>query len=289
MQSLFELVEQIAPFDIPVLITGESGVGKERFAEAIHQLSQRSERSMVVVNCAALSPSLVERELFGHRRGSFTGATRDRRGRFEEANGGTLLLDEIGDLPLELQPKLLRALQEGEVQRVGEDRPRQVDVRVLAATNRRLEDDVAAGRFRQDLYFRLLGARVHIPPLRERREDIPPLCDHLLAGFDADSPKRLSDNATARLLEREWPGNVRELANVLQLATIRAGRRSTIEVDDLVTPGSPPSLPSDGTLDLAELERRTIERALQRTEGNLSAAAKLLGIDRTTLWRRLKR
>ena len=295
MQALYDLIEQVAPYELPVLITGESGVGKERFADAIQYLSDRAERPYIKVNCAALSASLVESELFGHRRGAFTGATADRRGRFEEADGGTLLLDEVGELPLPLQAKLLRAIQEGEVQRVGEDRPRKVNVRVIAATNRNVEADVAEARFREDLYYRLAGVRLHVPPLRERPDDIPILAEHFLTRFATESAARgrphpaprLSETARQGLVSRPWRGNVRELENVLRLAFIRATPGAPLGPELLTPlPGAPEV--SD-ELNLEALERQAIQRALERTDSNLSAAARLLGIDRTTLWRKLKK
>lgn len=295
MTLLYDLIEQVAPYDLPVLVTGESGVGKERFSDAVQQLSDRARGPYVKVNCAALNASLVESELFGHRRGAFTGASSDRSGKFEEADGGTILLDEVGELPLSLQAKLLRVIQQGEIQRVGEDRPRTVDVRILAATNRNIEDDVDAGHFREDLYYRLAGVRLHVPPLRERLTDVPALSMHFLAQFAEEAERRgrpkkcdgLSDDALADLTTREWRGNVRELENVLRLAWIRVPAGELIQPDQLRMPGRKRSEPEP--LKLAEVERRTIERAMERSEGNVAAAARLLGIDRTTLWRKLKR
>jgi two-component system, NtrC family, response regulator HydG len=295
MQNLFRLVEQVAPYELPILITGESGVGKERVADALQFSSDRADAPYVKVNCAALNPSLIESELFGHVRGAFTGAARDRIGKFEEANGGSILLDEVGELPLGLQAKLLRVLQGGDVQRVGEDRPRHVDVRVLAATNRDIEADVAAGHFREDLYYRLAGVRVHVPPLRDRLDDIPLLANHFLDRFAADSERRgrlkphagISEAAARALTQRIWRGNVRELENVLRLAWIRAMPGAPIEPELLETPGlgGPRMAPAA----LADVEQAAIERAMTRTSGNISAAARLLGIDRTTLWRKMKK
>ena len=295
MTALYDLIEQVAPYDLPVLVTGESGVGKERFADAVHQLSERATKPYVKVNCAALNASLIESELFGHRRGAFTGASQDRRGKFEEADGGTILLDEVGELPLGLQAKLLRVIQQGEIQRVGEDRPRTVDVRILAATNRNIEDDVDAGHFREDLYYRLAGVRLHIAPLRERLVDVPALAVHFLARFAEEAERRgrpkqcdgLSDDAMTDLTSREWRGNVRELENVLRLAWIRVPSGSLIQPIHLQMPGRQRAQPEP--LNLGEVERRAIERAMERSEGNVAAAARLLGIDRTTLWRKLKR
>jgi transcriptional regulator with PAS, ATPase and Fis domain len=296
MQRLYDLIEQVAPYDLPVLITGESGVGKERFADAVVALSERARGPFVKVNCAALNPSLIESELFGHKKGAYTGAAADRRGSFEEADGGTLLLDEIGELPLSLQAKLLRVLQQGEVQRVGEDRPRIVDVRVIGATNRDIEADAGQGHFREDLYYRLAGVRLHVPPLRDRRVDIPALAEHFLHRFSADAARRgrpkdpppLSPAALDALMAREWRGNVRELENVLRLAWIRTPAGGTLGPEQLEPPAAAPSAEPD-PVSLAEVERRAIERAMQRSDGNMAAAARLLGIDRTTLWRKLKR
>jgi len=300
MQPLYDLVEQIAPYDLPVLITGESGVGKERFADALQHLSSRAAGPFVRINCAALTPTLVESELFGHRKGAFTGAVADRRGRFEEAHRGTLFLDEVGELAADVQAKLLRVLQEGEIQRLGEERTRSVDVRVLAATNRDLREEVAAGRFREDLYYRLVGVELAIPPLRERLDDLPLLVEHLLARFDADEVQRgraeravtLSEDGLAELAGRPWRGNVRELENVLRLAWIRTAGGATI--GPLELGGAPPARADGGaavapTGTLAEIEAAAIERALAAHGGNVSAAARSLGVDRTTLHRKLKR
>ncbi len=295
MSQLYDLIEQVAPYDLPVLVTGESGVGKERFADAIQQLSDRARRPYVKVNCAALNASLIESELFGHRRGAFTGATSDRRGKFEEADGGTILLDEVGELPLGLQAKLLRVIQQGEIQRVGEDTGRTVDVRIVAATNRNIEDEVNKGLFREDLYYRLAGVRVHVPPLRERLTDVPPLALHFLDQFSREATDRgrpkpcdgLSDDALADLCGRDWRGNVRELENVLRLAWIRVPAGGRIEPEHLQMPGQARNTAEE--LSLAEIERRAIERAMQKADGNVAAAARALDIDRTTLWRKLKK
>jgi transcriptional regulator with PAS, ATPase and Fis domain len=295
MQDLYDLVIQVSPYDLPILITGESGVGKERFADAIQALSDRSTKPYVKINCAALSPTLVESELFGHSRGAFTGASSDRGGCFEEANTGTLLLDEVGELSKELQAKLLRAIQNGEIQRVGEDQRRKMDVRVLATTNRDIGHSVESGDFREDLFYRLAGAHLHVPPLRERSGDIPLLAQTFLQHFSERSEVRgrpkpvpvLSDPALDDLVRRRWRGNVRELENVLQLAFIRVPRGQLIEIEHLQTPGGVQN--PEESLNLRKLETRTIQRALERSNGNLSRAARLLGIDRTTLWRRLRR
>jgi anaerobic nitric oxide reductase transcription regulator len=235
----------VAASDLTVLITGETGVGKELVAHHIHAASRRADEALIHVNCAALPQSIAESELFGHVAGSFTGAMRDRSGKFEVAHGGTLFLDEIGELPLEIQPKLLRAVQQGEIQRVGSDRIHRVDVRVIAATNRRLDREVERGRFRADLYHRLSVFPVHVPPLRERREDIPVLAAHFAdaAGRRLGlGPVRLTDDARLRLAAAEWPGNVRELENVVSRAVLRAsfGRdvRDAVLVDATHLDGS---------------------------------------------------
>ncbi len=309
MQALYGLVEQVAPYDVPVLIVGESGTGKERFADAVQHLSARVDGPFVKRNCAALSPTLAESELFGHRRGAFTGAVQDRRGAFEEADGGTLFLDEVGELPLELQAKLLRVLQEGEVTRVGEDRPRRVDVRVIAATNRDLPTAMADGDFREDLYYRLAGVTLRLPPLRDRLEDLPRLAEHLLGQLSRDDRRRsrekrpvgITDAALAELSRRPWRGNVRELVNVLRLAWIRTPGGEAIDVDALDGLGgmaapAPRREESAGsragelpTLSLAALEERAIRQAMASEDGNMSAAARALGIDRSTLWRKWKK
>jgi anaerobic nitric oxide reductase transcription regulator len=306
-QRLLREIATVARTDLPVLILGETGVGKELVAQEIHAQSVRSEEALIQVNCAALPESIAESELFGHAAGSFTGATRDRQGKFEIANEATLFLDEIGELPLTIQPKLLRALQQGEVQRVGEDRLHRVDVRLIAATNRDLAREVEAGRFRADLYHRLAAYPIHVPPLRERQEDIPLLAAHFL-----DQARRrlglgsirLSPEARARLVSFPWPGNVRELENVLNRAVLRsaAGREDrapfVLEAESLgLRPGAtaPEEVDADGhlppegggTLSLKErtreFQRRAVERALKRSGGNWAAAARELGLHRSNL------
>lgn len=294
MQSLYDLVQRLAAYPIPVLITGESGVGKERFAAAIHQTSSRAKEPFVTLNCATLSPDLVASELFGHKRGAFTGAISDRRGYFEEAHGGTLFLDEIGELAPSLQAKLLRVLQEGEIQRLGEERIRKVDVRIIAATNRDLQAEVSAGTFRNDLFYRLSGARLQIPPLRERREDISLLAEHFFKQFQKtmNAPAlKLTTPALQALTKHDWPGNVRELENVLRMAVVFAGTGPEVQPQHLQLPQDIVfKAPADAkVLPLKDLERQAIETALSQTNGNMSQAAKLLGVDRTTLWRKVNR
>jgi DNA-binding NtrC family response regulator len=302
MQELYKRIGQAARTDAAVLIEGETGTGKELTARALHAYSRRADGPFAAVNCGALSESLLESELFGHVRGSFTGAVSDKVGRFEAAHGGTLFLDEIGELPLQAQVKLLRALDSGVIERVGSVAPIRVDARIVAATNRDLRDEVEAGRFRADLYFRLAVLRLALPPLRHRREDIPAIAERFLAEFATEAPPRLSQEATKKLLAHDWPGNVRELRNAMaQAAAVCAG--------GLVLPGhlpdfTPPNRsrndPLDAFLDrvgkggdiharaVAELETRLFERALAATDGNRSLAAEWLGIHRNTLRRKLR-
>jgi len=299
MIEVLELLERAAEFKTTVLLTGESGTGKEVLARAIHAQSGRRDEAFVGVNCGAIPENLLESELFGHARGAFTGADRARRGLFVEADGGTLFLDEIGELPPALQVKLLRALQEEEVRPVGESKPRRVDVRVLAATARDLEADVAEGRFRQDLFYRLNVVRVRVPPLRERREDIPLLVDHFLAHFrdTLGRPVRgMSDEALDTLVAYPWPGNVRELENVIERAMILAsGDRITLrELPANVVSDAATSAPAPGAADFtlrrarraAEVE--AIRRALAATDGNRTHAARLLEISHRALLYKIK-
>jgi two-component system response regulator AtoC len=300
MISVLELLERAAEFKSTVLLTGESGTGKEVLARAIHAQSPRRDEAFVAVNCAAIPETLLESELFGHAKGAFTGADRARRGLFVEADGGTLFLDEIGELPSPLQAKLLRVLQEEEVRPVGESKSRRVDVRVIAATARDLESDVASGRFREDLFYRLNVVRVKVPPLRERREDIPLLLDHFLAHFRdlLGRPVRsLADDALEKLLAYRWPGNVRELENVMERALILAeGERIGLRElpANVVTPEPTESraepAPSDFSLRQARraAETELIQRALRATGGNRTHAARLLQISHRALLYKLK-
>jgi DNA-binding NtrC family response regulator len=293
MLRTLDLARRVAQVDSTVLITGESGAGKERIARFIHDESARTAGPFLAVNCAAVPETLLESELFGHARGSFTGASQDRVGLFESANGGTLLLDEIGDIPPAMQVKLLRVLQEREVRRVGENRARTINVRVLAATNRDLLADVHGARFRQDLYYRLRVVEVVVPPLRERREDILPLARQLLAGASKRFGKKvpaLTPDAANRLLQYAWPGNVRELENALERAAALA-QSDRIGVDDLPPEvGSPPpaSRAAGGVQTLAEVERDYIAATLRAVGGNRAKAAERLGIGAATLYRKLK-
>jgi anaerobic nitric oxide reductase transcription regulator len=305
IRRLLEDVHVVAGSDLAVLITGETGVGKEMVARRIHEASPRAGEALIHVNCAALPESIAESELFGHVAGAFTGATRDRAGKFEIADGGTLFLDEIGELPLTLQPKLLRALQQGEIQRVGSDKLLKVNVRILAATNRDLQQEVAEGRFRPDLFHRLAVYPIHVPPLRERREDIPLLAAHFLdlsrrrLGL---GPVRLTDEARDRLAAVPWPGNVRELENVISRGVLRAAAgargRATLLVGmehlDLGAAAAPAApmrteAPDTGGTpaslhDRVEAFRRqTIEATVKRHGGNWAAAARELGLHRSNL------
>ena len=295
MQQVFQLIRDLAPVDTTVLIEGETGTGKELVARAIHSLSERRSRPFVAVNCAGLTESLVASQLFGHRRGAFTGAIEDHKGYFETANGGTIFLDEIGDLPASVQVALLRVLQEREIVRLGESTPRKIDVRVLTATHRRLADEVKKGNFRVDLLYRIRVARIGIPPLHERREDIPILAQHFLAEHSASCGKQvdeISTEAMRMLIGYDWPGNVRELQSAIEFAVVRC-QRDVLEPGDLPPEvlDSSGSLPAD-TAPVARIEEGAITRgeileALRRCGGNRTRAAKRLGISRATLYRRL--
>jgi len=295
MAELLETVRRTAASQVPVLITGETGTGKELVARALHAESPRCGRPFLALNCGAIPAGLLESELFGHVRGAFTGADRVRTGLFGAADGGTLLLDEIGDLPLELQPKLLRVLQEGEVRRVGDNHPMPVDVRVVAATAIDLRQAVAAGRFREDLYYRLAVVTIELPPLRRRPEDIAPLVrsclPHLAARHGRPVPE-LTAEALQLLEQYPWPGNVRELLNVLE-KTLVLCREETIVAGDIIL-GEMPTAASGVTIDLslkravAELERDHICRALAATSGNRTQAARLLEISLRNLLYKLK-
>ena len=295
MQRVVDEAKRVARVDTTVLITGESGVGKEWLAHFIHDESARAARPFVAINCAAVPEALIESELFGHIRGAFTGASQDRVGLFESANGGTLLLDEVGDLPPAMQVKLLRVLQEREFRRLGENRTRKVDVRVLGATHRDLAGEVAAGRFRQDLYYRLRVIEIRIPPLRERRDDILPLARRVLTETAARLKLAVSGFTPAaadQLLRWGWPGNVRELQNVVERALVLA-RGNRIELEDLpddVRRAAPatggPGIATSRTL--ADIEREHILGVLESADGNRTRAAAILGIGSATLFRKLK-
>jgi len=297
MQKVFETVTQVSDLFANVLITGESGTGKELIARAIHFNSSRATGPFVAVNCAAIPETLLESELFGYVRGAFTDAKKDRRGLFQEATGGILFLDEISEIPLNLQAKLLRALEDKEIRPLGANQAEKVDTRVLSASNRILDDMVRQGTFRPDLYYRLNVIRVELPPLRERSEDIALLVDHFIRKF-SDSARRkvtgIQEEALTALKNYSWPGNIRELEHTIERAVL-LGRGSTVGIDDL-----PPQLAACGEsavvlgaalakqLTLRDLEREYIGKVLQTTQGNKTEAARILGVDRTTLYRKLE-
>jgi two-component system response regulator HydG len=292
MRKVLDLATRVAKVDSTVLVTGESGVGKERVARYIHDESARVAHPFVAINCGAVPEGLLESELFGHARGAFTGATQDRAGLFEAASGGTLFLDEIGEIALAMQVKLLRALQERQVRRVGENKSRSIDVRIVAATNRDLPADVIAGRFRQDLYYRLRVIELHIPPLRERPDDILPLARIHLAEAAARLGSKVvgfSPKATQQLVRYAWPGNVRELANAIERAVVLAnGRR--VDAGDLPDETASAAQKKEGTIvrRLDDVERDAIFAALESVGGNKARAAEALGIGQATLFRKLK-
>jgi DNA-binding NtrC family response regulator len=314
MQRLLEQVRTIAPFQTTVLVTGETGTGKEMVARAIHNFSPRSEKALVALNCAAVPEQLLEDELFGHVKGAFTGAQSARDGRFEQADGGTLFLDEIGDMSLPLQSKLLRVLQEREFEKLGSSRTVKVDVRVVAATSADLQRRIDEGTFRPDLYYRLNVVHLRIPPLRERREDIRPLAEHLLAKFCAATglpAKTISEEAWDALAVYRWPGNVRQLQNAVERAAVLTGASDEIHLQDLpeevraaaaggahgaadgMRPGRRPSDIPDGGVNfdavVTKVERDLLLESLAKAGGNKMRAAQLLGMKRTTFVEKLKR
>ena len=306
MLSVFSLLAQVADTDCTVLITGESGTGKELVARSLVAGSARAKKPFVAVNCAAIPSGLVESELFGHSRGAFTGATTSRMGRFAQADGGTMLLDEIGEMEPAVQTKLLRLIQDGVLRPVGDEVDQRINVRILAATNRKLDSDVASGRFRADLYWRLNVIPIEVPPLRHRPTDIPLLCDHFVRRFNEKNRRNvagLQPDAAGALRQYNWPGNIRELENLLERLVILKGTGS-IGLGDLppnlrqstsgrVTPiANVAGLPTDGTdlrAILESVEDRMIAEALERSGGNKNRAAELLGLNRTTLVEKLRR
>jgi DNA-binding NtrC family response regulator len=302
MRSLFQLIETVAPTTTTILINGETGTGKEMVARAIHHASPRRQQRFIALNCSAIPETLLEAELFGHVRGAFTGAVVSRVGRIEQADRGTLFLDEVGTMSMGLQMKLLRVLQERELERIGDGKPIKIDVRIVAATNSDLGKMVREGAFREDLYYRLNVIQVELPPLRERREDIPLLVQHFLAKYasNGSGAPMVSQDAMRRMMAFAWPGNVRQLENAIERALALLGGRSTIEVADLPPEVQAAQLPIAPTVDfpddgvdmqglVEQIERDLIQRALTRTGGNKAAAAGLLKLKRTTLVEKLKR
>jgi DNA-binding NtrC family response regulator len=291
MQPVLELIERVGPSDANVLITGENGSGKGTVAQALQAASPRASKALVTVNAGGLSEGVFESELFGHVKGAFTDAKTDRVGRFELADGGTLFLDEIANVPLNLQPKLLRVLETGDFERVGSSRTRKADVRILSATNADLHQEQAAGRFRQDLLFRINTIEIRVPPLRERREDIAPLAQHFLrqhalryrkalAGFDPQARRALE--------EHPWPGNVRELDHAIERAVLMA-RADSVRAADLALRTAEGGGSRLEEMSLEEVEAFLIKKALARFDGNVSRAAEALGLSRSALYRRLQR
>jgi len=304
MGAVFETLRKVAPTDATVLITGESGTGKELIAKAIHFNSPRRAQRLVTINCAAIPHELLESELFGHVRGAFTGAVRDKSGKFEQANGGTLFLDEIGSMPVTLQAKLLRALQEREIERVGESRPIKFDARVVAASNMELKKMVKEGTFREDLYYRLNVIPITLPPLRERREDIPLIARHFVQKSCKSNNlqlKTLTQEAVRAIMSYTWPGNIRQLENAIEHAVAMSGQEreipaNTLPADVMESSGSlllpTVAIPDEGinfTSVVSQLERELISRCLEKTGGNKRQAARLLNLSRTTLIDKLHR
>jgi DNA-binding NtrC family response regulator len=286
LQILFSKLQKVASTDLTVLIQAESGCGKELAARAIHDLSQVSKGPYVILNCGAISRELIESELFGHEKGAFTGALNRRIGAFEQAHNGTLFLDEIGELPLELQPKLLRVLENKTIRRVGGDFDQKVNVRVVAATHRDLSDMVDKGDFREDLFYRLNVIDLGIPPLRERKEDIPLLCEHFLRMSDPKGIKRITPESVEKLKSHDWPGNIRELRNVLLRALVFS--ESDVKPDDIEFISERRAVKTAGnSIDLREVEKQKIKEALSLSGGHRKKAADLLGIARSTLFKKL--
>jgi two-component system, NtrC family, nitrogen regulation response regulator NtrX len=301
IRQVLERLERVAPTDARVLVTGENGTGKELVARALHRLSRRRERAFVEVNCAAIPSELIESELFGHMKGSFTGAVQDRPGKFEQADGGTLFLDEIGDMSMAAQAKVLRALEEGKVTRVGGQKPRQVDVRVVAATNKDLEEEIREARFRDDLFYRLNVVPIHVPPLRERREDIPLLVEHftrLMAEKEGLPQRRFTPGAVERMRTLDWPGNVRELRNTVErLLILSPGDEVTLEdVERLVGGGQTAGgigaelLRASSFAEFKEqAERAFLLQKLRENEWNVSETARTLEMPRSNLYKKIEK
>src|SRR5579863_5631440 len=293
MQRVYKLIEKVSQHNYPVLILGESGTGKELVARSIHFLGSRQQKNFVPVDCSSLAPTLIESELFGYVKGAFTGAVQNKRGLLEAAEDGTLFLDEIGDLPVDMQAKMLRALQEREVKPVGSTERVRLRARIIAATNRDLEESIRAGKFRQDLYFRLNVVQIKLPALRDRKSDIPLLVSSFLEKYadQEHAPRTITEDAMRQLTAYDWPGNVRELENTIERA-MALGTGPIVQIVDLPTnlqdPARAQAVEEDGMVPLELMERRAIFRALQGTGGDKLAAARLLGIGKTTLYRKLK-
>jgi transcriptional regulator with PAS, ATPase and Fis domain len=295
MQRLFELITNAAQSDAPVIIVGESGTGKELIAKAIHEAGLRSKKAYIKVNCAALNQSLLESELFGHVKGAYTGALRSRKGRFEACSGGDIFLDEIGDLPLSTQIKLLRVLEEKVVEKVGDHKPIKVDVRIISATNRNLPELIAKGLFREDFYYRINVIPIHVPPLREHVEDIPLLARSFFNKIQLKSIKKLkgiSNEAMEALMRHNWPGNIRELKSAFEFAFVSC-RKGMIQINHLpqnILGKAEASRQFSGPpADLNSIKKQRLLQALKASNGNQSEAAKMLGVSRTTIWNQLKK
>lgn len=295
MQEVFSLIERLRRSEVPVLITGESGTGKELVARAVHYHSRRSDRPLIIQNCSAFQETLLESELFGYKKGAFSGAVKDKKGLFEVADGGTFFLDELGDMPLSLQAKLLRVIQEGTFIPVGSTEEKKVDVRIVAATNKDIPVLIKEGKFREDLYYRLNVIHIHLPPLRERKEDIPHLASHFLKDIterEQYGPGKIDESVMARLIAYDWPGNIRELKNEMERAVILCGDKEVITMEDLQSAvtlstgnSTPPLPPSGHTLKEAveDLERHLISKVMEESGGNKSEASRMLGISRSSL------
>jgi DNA-binding NtrC family response regulator len=297
LRALDDQIRRVAPSNARVLILGENGTGKELVARAVHRRSSRAEAPFVAINCAAIPRELFESELFGHEKGAFTGATTRRKGKFARAHGGTVFLDEVGEIPLELQPKILRVLESGEVEPVGSDQEIRVDVRVLAATNRDLEREVEHGRFREDLYYRLKVVTLEVPPLRSRKDDIPQLVEHFIALASRDNgvrAKTVAPDALARLVAHDYPGNVRELRNLLERLVILTSGDTIAEADvrsALPAPRRTPGAPAAGRAlreVMEHLEREVIRAALERNGWRMAATARELELERSHLYKKVK-
>jgi len=301
IRQVLERVEKVSPTEARVLITGENGTGKELVARAIHRLSARADRQFVEVNCAAIPSELIESALFGHMKGSFTGAIADRAGKFEQADGGTLFLDEVGDMSLEAQAKVLRALEEGVVTRVGGSKPIEVDVRVIAATNKDLEEEIEAGDFREDLFYRLNVVPIRVPPLRERRDDVPMLVQHfadIMSKREGVTPRKFDESAVAHLLELPWPGNVRELRNTVErLMILSSGDAVRAEDVDLLAAGRGAAPGVGGDILAAETfsdfkdraERAYILQRLRENDWNVAETARQIDMPRSNLYKKIER